>query len=130
MPRYLSVLKLTGTVNWRNGTTGAYTPLQSCQSFNTATSTTAQFRLQSPDASVELHQFDDASGSPFCPTPHKGRTLLMVLNRDASNLKKRRANLTPKSRKVAGPQGKKRHLKRNPNYQVVESGSVVLEIRT
>ncbi|MDP1587361.1 MAG: hypothetical protein Q8M07_06445 [Prosthecobacter sp.] len=123
-------MKLTGTVNWRNGTTGAFTPLQNCQSFNIATTATAQFRLQSPDASVEVHQFDDPSGSPFCPTPHKGRTRLMVLNRDASSLKKRRATLTPKSRKAAGAQGKKRKLKRNPNNQIVESGLVVLEVRT
>lgn len=131
MPHFISVLKLTGNVVWRNGSSGAFTQLQNCRSFDIATAATAQFRLQSQDSSVEIHQFEDPAALPFCPIPHKARTLLMVLNRDSSNLKKRRASLSPKSRKAAGTSGKKRKLKRtHPAIQIVESGLVGLEIKT
>jgi len=131
MPLYLSVLKLTGSVTWRNGTTGTFIPLNNCQSFDTAATATAQFRLRTNDASIEIHQFESPMQSPPCPVPHKGSTMIMVLNRDPANLKKRRGNLTPRSRKALGASGKRRELKRgSATLQSVQTGGGTLEIRT
>jgi hypothetical protein len=129
MPRYISVLKITGDVVWR-ASTGAWTQVSNCQSFNTANTATPTFRLRSPDASVEIHEFDDPSGSPFCPSPHDGQTCMLVLNRDSLALKKRRVSLKPRSRKLKGNAGSPRKLQRtNPNIQAVKSGMVDIEVR-
>lgn len=130
MPLFLSVLKLTGAVSWRNGSSGAFAPVQTCQTFDNAIAATAQFRLDTNNASIEIHQFESQQASPPCPTPHQAKSLLMVLNREPGNaLKKRRASLKPRTRKAAGPTGKKKNLKRNGPWQSVQSGGRILEIR-
>ncbi len=123
MPNYISVLKLSGKVNWKIGN-GAPTQLQTCKSFNIADTAIANFHLKPQNASVEIHQFSDTSAFPFCPIPHNPGTLLMFLDRDALKIKKRRVTLRPKSRKA---QGAKRKFTRS-NPQIIVSDNVTLTL--